>query len=215
MFKTEAKRFGSRFTPFITYFEAEWIKKVGPNLFCVFLKSYRTNNLVESYNSNIRSKIPPSGCFFKFVEFLQKEELIKSKDYEIIKGGGTQVYAPQRKKYEERDEFITKNQKKFDSDQRFSVADFFETIGELNESDDDEESEDSSLSDGDHDDDTVFCVVCKLKARTTLLEPCNELKFCQSCVDKIMVPQNSKDRNIKPICPACGVVVTGTKIVFL
>lgn len=97
MFKTEAKRFGSRFSSFITYFEEEWIKKVGPNLFCVFLKSHRTNNLVESYNSNIRSKIPPSGCFFRFVEFLQKEDLIKSEDYKIIK----------RKKYKERVEFIS------------------------------------------------------------------------------------------------------------
>lgn len=135
MFKAEAKKFGSRFTAFITYFEEEWIKKVGPNMFSVFLKMHRTNNLVETYNSDIRSKIPPSGCFFKFLQFLQKEELIKSKDYLTIKAGGTQVYAPQRKKYAERDEFILKNQHKFEYDQRVSVSDFFEIMNGLNESD--------------------------------------------------------------------------------
>lgn len=108
MFKNEAKIFGARFTTFIKYFEDEWIKCVGPNLFCVFLQRHRTNNLMESYNSNLRSKIPPSGCFFKFVEFLQKEELIKSKDYITIHAGGIQVYAPKREKTAARDEFILK-----------------------------------------------------------------------------------------------------------
>lgn len=212
MFKSEAQRFGSRFTSFIAYFEEEWIKKVGPNSFCVFLKSHRTNNLVESYNSRIRSKIPPSGCFFSFVEFIQEEELLKSKDYKIIKEGGTQVYAPQRRKYKERDEFISSWQKKFESDQRVSVQDFFDAMDKLNESDDDTQSEHSS--DDDNDDDTTFCVVCKLNSRTTLLEPCNELKFCQICVNNLMVPQRSKGRIVKPTCPTCGTVVTGSKNVF-
>lgn len=205
MFQTEAKNFGAKFTTFIKYFEEEWIKKVGPNLFCVFRKLHRTNNLVESYNSHIRAKIPPSGCFFKFIEFLQKEELIKSKEYLMVKGGGTQVYAPQRNKITERDEFIKQIQMKFESDQRFTVSEFFESMNQLNESSDDDnnESEDSFTSESDDDDSKAFCVICKLNSRTILLEPCNELKFCQNCV-----------KNLK-LCPSCGSVITGKKTVFL
>lgn len=202
MFKNEAKIFGARFTTFIKYFEDEWIKCVGPNLFCVFLQRHRTNNLMESYNSNLRSKIPPSGCFFKFVEFLQKEELIKSKDYITIHAGGIQVYAPKREKTAARDEFILKTQKQLENDQRFSISDFFEHMNGLDESDDNcNDSENSSSSDNDGD--TTFCIVCKVNSRTTLLEPCNELKVCQICVQLLLT------------CPACGVTITGTKNVLL
>lgn len=73
LFKNEARNFGSRFTTFINYFEDEWMKKVGPDLFCVFLQMHRTNNLMESYNSIISRKVPPGGSFFRFIEFLQSE----------------------------------------------------------------------------------------------------------------------------------------------
>lgn len=91
-FKSEAAKFGSRFTQFVTYFNQQWMEKEGPNSFCVFMQPHRTNNLLESYNSNIAFKISPTGCFFKFIELLQSEELIKSRDYTTMMNGGCQVH---------------------------------------------------------------------------------------------------------------------------
>lgn len=199
LFKKEASVYGSRFTTFINYFEDEWMKKVGPDLFCVFLEKHRTNNLMESFNSIIKRKVPHSGCFFRFIEFLQSEELLKSTDYNIVFHGGVQVYPEQRKKFREKNETIFKYQTKFQNGE-IGTTDFFNKMEELyDDSDDDDEEE----VDSDDDLNEMLCVVCNLNEKSVVLEPCNHLKICENCITAATT------------CPFCNENVTGHKIVFL
>lgn len=47
----ESLAFGNEFVIFVTYFKRQWMQIETPKSFCIFMKSSRTNNLVESYNS--------------------------------------------------------------------------------------------------------------------------------------------------------------------
>lgn len=112
------------------------------------------------------------------------------------------MYSPTPSKVTDRSEFIFKIQKKFENDQRVSLAQFFDEMKEIDEPELDNNESAVSSSD-DEDSDTNFCVLCRINSRTTMLEPCNELKYCYTCV---------KDLSI---CPTCGVTISGRKIVFL
>ncbi|KAJ6642696.1 hypothetical protein Bhyg_07650, partial [Pseudolycoriella hygida] len=169
LLKQEASSFGTRFNEFIKYFHDQWILKEGPSSMSVFLQSHRTNNLLESYNSNMKVRVPKS------------EELIKSNDYAKVFAGGTQVYAKRKKKYRDRDNFINTHQLKFEKG-KMSVTEFFDKMGEL---------EDCDVYIEDDDDDEIemdpLCMLCITNNKTTMLEPCNHLKFCEECVNELMV----------------------------
>lgn len=111
--KSETKQFGTRFNQFTKYFQDQWMIREGPSSISVFLQSHRSNNLLESYNSRLRRKLPTSGSFYKFIEFLRTEELVKSREYVMVDEGGTQVYAARKKTYVELDDFIKSHQLKF------------------------------------------------------------------------------------------------------
>lgn len=114
LLKQESLKYGAVYVQFGDYIRRQWICREGPISICVYLEAYRTNNLLESYNSILGSKIPPSGCFYTFIQILQKEEHVKSREYGTISKGGSQLYAPQRKKYKEKNVFISKNQDNFE-----------------------------------------------------------------------------------------------------
>lgn len=60
--------FGKPFADFVDYFETQWIRKETALSFCVFKKISRTNNLVESHNSRLGSKIHRNGNFLSLLK---------------------------------------------------------------------------------------------------------------------------------------------------
>ena len=216
LFKDESRIFGSRFNDFVKYVEDQWIVKEGPTSFCVYMLPDRTNNLLESFNSNLNSKIPTSGSFFKFIELLRSEELTTSADYAKIKAGGAQVYSKKSNKYVESNKFIIENQHKFEKGQ-LSVLQFFEKMLQLDEDEKEYEDEDSDneIEDEGEEVNSDLCMICITNNKSTLLEPCNHLKFCKDCVETLVVPTVDAEGNcVTPTCPECDIEITGQRIVY-
>lgn len=209
LLKAESKSFGNRFDEFMKYVEDQWITKEGPASFCVFLQPDRTNNLLESYNSSITSKIPANGCFFKFVKALRKDEWTKSKDYAIAYDGGVQIYSTTRRKYEEKNKFIKNHQLKLENG-TITVQQFMESMLKIDD-DDTKLSDNSENTDDSTDDERAIgnlCMICVMNDKSVLLEPCNHLKFCKTCVDTLF-------NNTNPKCPECDALITGHRFVYM
>lgn len=98
------------FRSFIKYFERFWMRTETPNSFCVFLKVARTNNLVESHNSQLRRNMNAKGNFYKFIENIQQDENSKSHEMSQVLDGATQVYPNQRNSMKPRNIKIRKLQ---------------------------------------------------------------------------------------------------------
>lgn len=208
------------FNAFLSYIEQQWIQREGPQSISVFMEPERTNNPMESYNSKLNSKIPPHGCFYKFVELLRSQEFIKSRDYNIIRNGGSQVYHPQRKEYREKNEKIFAIQDKF-ANGNLNIEQFFQKAADLYETDldieEDEETDDDEDSNDDEEiEDVGNCEICHIRDKNTMLQPCNHMKFCKQCIQTLLEPQsNEQGTNITPVCPECNTMVTGHVYVFL
>lgn len=212
LLKEEALKLNkTQFTPFLNYFEEQWMQREGPRSISVYMEPERTNNPMESYNSTLNSKISSKGCFYKFVELLRAEEFIKSRDYTIISKGGTQLYHNQKKCYKEKNEAILSIQDQFENG-RLNIKQFFDKAADLYEDDlvddtvdDDDEnvaSEDSVVDETDEN-----CEKCHLNLKDTMFIPCLHLKFCSECVDTLLV--NSAQQ-----CPECNEKVSERLQVF-
>lgn len=60
------------------------------------------------------------------------------------------------------------------------------------------------------------CVICLVNPKTTMLEPCNHVKFCKSCIDILMLPRFDLNNDpIIPKCPICRADITGTREFFI
>lgn len=56
------------------------------------------------------------------------------------------------------------------------------------------------------------CVICLVNIKCIMLEPCNHLKFCRDCIDRVM---NPTDASVAPRCPVCRTVITGSRVVYM
>lgn len=215
MLRNEAANFSTKFNEFLKYFESQCIVKEGPAAFCVYQEIDRTNNSLESLNCNVNTKIQRSLSLFKFVEQLRSVELTASREYAIAAGGGTQIRSKKKKKYIQRDKIIESIQLKFAKSQ-LSVAKFFDKVNLLDDDNMNIDIDNESDSDNDENDDNetdrdLLCVICKTNPKSTLLEPCNHLKFCQVCVEELMTNDSVA---FTPQCPQCHSHITGHRIVF-
>lgn len=60
------------------------------------------------------------------------------------------------------------------------------------------------------------CVVCLIRPKTTMLVPCNHLKFCKECIDILSVPgEDEFGVPIVPKCPYCRDVHTAVVYPFM
>lgn len=62
------------FSPFINYFNNEWMKIVTPQHFCVHMRDKRTTADAESFNKKVNQLFKTHGSFYSFCETLQKLE---------------------------------------------------------------------------------------------------------------------------------------------
>lgn len=204
----------SKFTPFLKYIEKQWLQREGPKSISVYMESERTNNPMESYNSTLNFKIPAKGCFYKFVSLLRAEEFIKSRDYNIIAKGGTQLYHKQKKSYRCKNEKILSMQQQFENG-KINLKVFFEKAADLYEEDlnaqDDDEDDVENVKNIESDEYDENCEKCHLRLKDTLFQPCLHLKFCAECVEVLLGSDNSMNKS----CPECNADVTGRIHVFL
>lgn len=85
----------SQFAPFIQYYKLQWIERVTPAHFSVFLQRTRTTGSAEAFNGKINKSFRTHPAFFQFVESLQKEEAVKSDQFNRDINGTVQ---PDRRK---------------------------------------------------------------------------------------------------------------------
>lgn len=107
----ESLQLSKSFTPFIKYFQRQWIDRVGPKNFSVFLEETRTTCSAEGYNGKLGKNFRTHPNFLVFIESLQWEELYKSNAFEKHIGGTLQTQP--KKKYRERAALIREESVKF------------------------------------------------------------------------------------------------------
>lgn len=101
----EALKSSVLFSEFIDYFHEEWIKRVKPHNFSVFLRDTRTTAAAEAFNGKSNKIFKTHGNFFHFVETLQKEEVAKAEQLEGDVEGLIQR-SNQKKYYKDRSQLI-------------------------------------------------------------------------------------------------------------
>lgn len=107
----EGLQLSKTFTPFVKYFQSQWLKRVGAKHFSVFLEETRTTCSAEGYNGKLGKKFQTHPNFFVFVESLQWEELSKSTALEQHINGSRQTQP--KKEYRERAAQIRNESLKF------------------------------------------------------------------------------------------------------
>lgn len=107
----EGLKLTKEFTPFVKYFQNQWLKRVGPKNFSVFLEETRTTCAAEGYNGKLGKQFQTHPNFFIFIESLQWEELVKSNAFEQHINGARQTQP--KKQYRERAAQIRNESLKF------------------------------------------------------------------------------------------------------
>lgn len=101
------------FAPFFQYYKTQWLERVTPAHYSVFNKITRTTGSAEAFNGKINKKFRTHPAFFQFVESLQAEELVKTKEFERDVSGIVQ--RDKRKTHDkQRDSIIRRYSKEFE-----------------------------------------------------------------------------------------------------
>lgn len=72
----------AQYSQFIDYYKKQWINKVKPHNYSVYLRDTRTTGPAEAFNGKLNKTFKTHGSFFSFVESLQNEEAIKADQFE-------------------------------------------------------------------------------------------------------------------------------------
>lgn len=83
----DALKLSENFAEFIDYFHKEWINRVTPKHFSVYLRDTRTTSGAESFNAKVNKAFKTHGNFYHFVEKLQLEELVTIEDLQKYVNG--------------------------------------------------------------------------------------------------------------------------------
>lgn len=103
----DALKTSENFAVFIDYFDKEWIKRVKPQHFSVFLRGTRTTSGAESFNCKVNKAFKTHANFFHFCECLQIEELSSTNHLENYTAG-TKQKSHEKIFYKKRSKLIRK-----------------------------------------------------------------------------------------------------------
>ncbi|KRF78544.1 uncharacterized protein Dvir_GJ25679, isoform A [Drosophila virilis] len=218
------------FSPFLVYFEKQWLQEVGPKNISVFKRSTRTTGSVKAYNLKLGNKLRAKGNFFKFVQCLIDAEYEKGREFALLFQKGVIGNQPSTQQLHDRsqkimDAMILFEMGKIDIqgflsrtvsiNERFSRQDL-DDESNISESSSEMKSSTTSLSTNVSNlrqmSDIIQmnpCIVCLRNPKTVLLRPCNHLNICGTCWDQLVAYNKlSNDsmklnENTKPKCPAC------------
>lgn len=117
------------FTPFVKYFQSQWLKRVGAKQFSVFLEETRTTCGAEGYNGKLGKTFQTHPNFFVFIESLQWEELAKSNSLEQHMNGARQTQP--KKEYRDRADLIRSESIKFTIPQKTNAQLFLNRVANV------------------------------------------------------------------------------------
>lgn len=125
----EGLKLTETFTPFVRYFQSQWLKRVGAKNFSVFLEETRTTCGAEGYNGKLGKTFQTHPNFFVFIESLQWEELAKSNSLEQHINGARQTQP--KKEYRDRADLIRSESIKFTIPQKTNAQLFLNRVANV------------------------------------------------------------------------------------
>lgn len=127
--------------------------------------------------------------------------------------GHLSIYQPQKKKKQNRDEFIEKVLNNLENN-TITLNDVKLIIFEETDSNIDAKNDDNNNDDNDDaDNDLLICEICCINRKSILLVPCNHYKLCNDCYEKIK--NKYVQLNVPILCPVCRQIVEKTTTIYL
>lgn len=115
--------------PFVKYYQNQWLGRVGPKNFSVFLEETRTTCAAEGYNGKLGKKFQKHPNFFIFIESLQWEEMTKSNAFEQHVNGARQTQP--KRVYRERSDQIRNESLKFNIPNKTNAKLFLNRVSNI------------------------------------------------------------------------------------
>lgn len=79
----------------------------------MFQKNIRTTSALESYNGVLGRKIQKKGNFFKFVDMINRDEFIKSRELALMIESGGSTCEGKKRKYKYKNDKISECMQQF------------------------------------------------------------------------------------------------------
>lgn len=122
----------SEFAPFLEYYKNQWLLRVKPQSYSVFMRHTRTTAAAEASNGKGNKVFKTHGSFFSFVETLRSQEAVSSDNFERNVNGSKQV--DERKPYYKKRSKLIEQYPTLLRDKRINHKQFIRTMA--NESND-------------------------------------------------------------------------------
>lgn len=231
------------FNEVIAYFEEVWMLREGPDNFSIERESFGKQVSVN-FNQLLKQKFHVADSRFSLADLLSltQDELAKSSIRYQQQGIANVHTTRQNELIKKQYDLFVRSESK-DVAQFFATLTFKDNNGAVKEMENyiiGDENEVAEDDDGDYEvmvqerqgnnDDLLqqqqqaiqqqqqqiqTCVVCLTGPITTMIEPCNHLKFCRDCVDTLMIPRfNDFGEELTSRCPLCRTVITGHRFVY-
>lgn len=230
------------FSEFLIYFDKVWMKREGTDKFCLDMVEFAKPQSIN-FNNELKRKFSNSDSqcsLLHLIKIIQRESAEIVANYTKPETDDTNCQSNRQSK------LIKKQHELFVAGlidipqflQRLTFVDNSGCIDNLNNYNLKDEYEVDANDDTDYDDieinahqdiinppeppehpnvqSTECCSVCLIGPKRVMLQPCNHLKFCQQCVERLLEPQvDEYGVEIPPTCPICRKIVEGYVVAFL
>lgn len=183
--------------------------QVGPKALSVFGYRSRTNNLVESHNARLATKLGKRAPFYRFVLALRKEELRKSIQFLQVQADEQSVFEKPKEKYVMRSKQIERAQNKLKPGTE-SLKEFLNAVTKnaiKGFSSYEPNLGEEEIIDEDFDDQRD-CYECRKSRRQVMFNACNHLLLCFACFT------NKQLMEVDLKCPLCNEPVTNNYTLY-
>lgn len=191
----------------------------------VYGEPIKTSNAVESFHSRMSARLTKKGNFYKFLDGLCSLDQNKSLDFTKSLSGCVSLYRKKDNCFERRDKLIKKHLQLL-KDNKISLRDILTQftkmkktlidvnyINEIHTSDSESEDNDDENHFGNENQQfNTLCIICCVRQRHLVFEPCKHFKVCQQCYEQLL--QNAKEKRTKTLCPYCRAIITNAFSIY-
>lgn len=226
------------FQPVVEYIEKVFIKREKPENVSIERNLFATLCSLN-YNDSLKKKFfmpNKTTSLIDLILLIQREAILSLRRFESAfpntKGDTSRQSHFIKKEYDNFEKSDTKDIREFLA--RLSFSDNTGSVTKLDNYVVDDEADFAENDDGDYDNATPdqaavaeapvleapvareeCCIICLENSKTTMLEPCNHLKYCATCVDYLLLPSYDEyGVLIIPKCPYCRAIISGRRTVF-